>query len=278
MNASRTDSRSTPAAGVASGDDHASSGTGSSHVADSIGGGSGGRRAGGPEVHRASAALALGEHVQAHVGGDAVQPRAQRRAALEPVAWLPGAQQRLLDGVLGLERRAEHPVAVGRAARDGSALEAGGRVILDRGWSAGPVIGSILAPDRPTATAVSPRAASPRPRVAKRQHAAASRAAGGRPAERSSACPRRRRPRAGPARSRRSRPPISAASAGCSTPGASASRRRSNRTGSRSPRPRRAGAGASWSPSHRPVTGLIRHARRDVLVAAEQVGRVVHAP
>jgi len=49
---------------------------------------------------------------QAGVGGDAVQPGPQRRAALEPVPRPPGAQQGLLQHVLGVVHRAEHPVAV----------------------------------------------------------------------------------------------------------------------------------------------------------------------
>ena len=66
----------------------------------------------GPEVHRPRAALSALQHVEAHVGRDAVEPRAQRRAALEAVEAAPRADDRLLDGVLGLERRSEHPVAV----------------------------------------------------------------------------------------------------------------------------------------------------------------------
>jgi hypothetical protein len=51
--------------------------------------------------------------VQAPVGGDLVQPGAQRRAFLsEPADALPGSQHRLLDGVLGVGEGAEHPVAV----------------------------------------------------------------------------------------------------------------------------------------------------------------------
>ena len=41
------------------------------------------RRRGRPHFHRAGAALAAPEHVQAHVGGDAVQPRAHARPAFE---------------------------------------------------------------------------------------------------------------------------------------------------------------------------------------------------
>jgi hypothetical protein len=52
------------------------------------------------------------EHVDAHVGGDPVQPRPQPDPILEPVLGAPGAEQRFLDGVLGLVDRAEHPVAV----------------------------------------------------------------------------------------------------------------------------------------------------------------------
>ena len=66
-----------------------------------------------PEVHRARAALLAAEHVEADVRGDAVEPRAQRRSALEALEAAPGADERLLDRVLGLERRGEHAVAVG---------------------------------------------------------------------------------------------------------------------------------------------------------------------
>ena len=64
------------------------------------------------EVHGQGPALAATEHVEAHVGGDPVDPRPDRGAALEAVHALPGPDHRLLDGVLGLEGRAQHPVAV----------------------------------------------------------------------------------------------------------------------------------------------------------------------
>jgi hypothetical protein len=51
-----------------------------------------------------------------HLGvADRLQPRPQRRPALEPVQRLPGAHQRLLHGVVGVVGRAEHPVAVAGA-------------------------------------------------------------------------------------------------------------------------------------------------------------------
>ncbi len=65
-----------------------------------------------PEVHRQGAALASFDHVEADVRRDPVEPRAQRGPALEAVEATPRAHERLLDGVLGVERRAEHPVAV----------------------------------------------------------------------------------------------------------------------------------------------------------------------
>ncbi len=67
----------------------------------------------GAEVHRPGATLAAVQHVEADVRRDPVEPRAQRGAALEPVDAAPGPDQRVLNGVLGLERRAEHAVAVG---------------------------------------------------------------------------------------------------------------------------------------------------------------------
>src|SRR6202044_719310 len=52
-------------------------------------------------------------HVEAPIGGDLVQPSAQRRAFLgEPADALPGGQHRLLEGVLGVLEGSEHPVAV----------------------------------------------------------------------------------------------------------------------------------------------------------------------
>ena len=65
-----------------------------------------------PEIHRARAPLSGVQHVQADVRRDAVEPRAQRRAPLEVVEAAPRAHERLLHRVLGLERRAEHAVAV----------------------------------------------------------------------------------------------------------------------------------------------------------------------
>ena len=70
------------------------------------------RLARGAQVHRARAALTRAQHVEADVRRDAIQPGAERRPALESVEALPGAQHRLLDRVLRLERRAQHPVAV----------------------------------------------------------------------------------------------------------------------------------------------------------------------
>ena len=49
---------------------------------------------------------------QAAVRRDPVQPAAQRAAALEAGEPAPAAQQRLLERVLGVVQRAEHPVAV----------------------------------------------------------------------------------------------------------------------------------------------------------------------
>src|SRR5471030_479752 len=50
--------------------------------------------------------------VEAPVGGDPVEPGAQRGASLETSKALPGGQQRVLQGVLGVLERSEHPVAV----------------------------------------------------------------------------------------------------------------------------------------------------------------------
>ena len=52
------------------------------------------------------------ERGQARVGRDPVQPGTQRRTALEPIVGTPRPQIGLLDQVLGIVDRAEHPVAV----------------------------------------------------------------------------------------------------------------------------------------------------------------------
>jgi hypothetical protein len=52
------------------------------------------------------------QQVEADVGGDPMEPRAQRRAPLEPLGRAPRAQQGLLDRVLGVARRTQHAIAV----------------------------------------------------------------------------------------------------------------------------------------------------------------------
>src|SRR5690606_27082912 len=47
-----------------------------------------------------------------HVVGDPVQPRAQCGSTLEAVVALPGLDEGVLDGVVGLRGRPEHAVAV----------------------------------------------------------------------------------------------------------------------------------------------------------------------
>ncbi len=53
------------------------------------------------------------DRLEADVGGDRVQPRAQRASPLEARDGAPGAQQRVLHGVLGVVDGAEHAIAVG---------------------------------------------------------------------------------------------------------------------------------------------------------------------
>jgi hypothetical protein len=65
-----------------------------------------------PEIHGHGPTCTPLEMVEADVGGDPVQPRADRGATLKVLVGAPRAQQRLLDGVVRLERRSEHPVAV----------------------------------------------------------------------------------------------------------------------------------------------------------------------
>jgi hypothetical protein len=65
-------------------------------------------------LERPRAARAVGERVEADVRGDAVEPRAQRRAPFEAIETPPGADDRVLHGVVGIGGGAEHAVAVSR--------------------------------------------------------------------------------------------------------------------------------------------------------------------
>ena len=69
-------------------------------------------RRGRSQVHRPETPLLAPQHVEAHVGGDPVQPGAYRGSALEAVVRPPGLEERRLHGVLGLERRTQHAIAV----------------------------------------------------------------------------------------------------------------------------------------------------------------------
>ena len=63
-------------------------------------------------VHVLGPPALVAERVEAAVGGDPVEPGAQRGAPLEPGEPAPGREQRLLDHVLGVLERAEDSVAV----------------------------------------------------------------------------------------------------------------------------------------------------------------------
>jgi hypothetical protein len=58
------------------------------------------------------ASVGRAKPVEAAVGGDPVEPGSDRGAPLEPSEALPGGQQRVLEGVLGVPEGSEHPVAV----------------------------------------------------------------------------------------------------------------------------------------------------------------------
>ena len=64
--------------------------------------------------HRTRAARAVVQRVQAHVGRDPVQPRAQRRALVEAFEAAPGADHGLLHRVVRVGGRTQHAVAVTR--------------------------------------------------------------------------------------------------------------------------------------------------------------------
>ena len=62
-------------------------------------------------LHRGQPPLGPPDRVEAHVRRDLVQPRPDHRA-IERVARPPRPKERLLDRILGLVERGEHPVAV----------------------------------------------------------------------------------------------------------------------------------------------------------------------
>jgi hypothetical protein len=64
-------------------------------------------------IERQDAPAAAGNRVEAHVRRDPMQPGPQLAAAAEGRQRPPGAQERVLDCVLRIVRRAEHPVAAG---------------------------------------------------------------------------------------------------------------------------------------------------------------------
>ena len=66
----------------------------------------------GPVVDRQHPLGAPGDRVEADVGRDPVQPRAQRAAPAESRQPAPRAQERVLERVVGVVQRAEHAVAV----------------------------------------------------------------------------------------------------------------------------------------------------------------------
>src|SRR5207253_522958 len=67
-----------------------------------------------PKVHRPNASLLAAQKVQADVGRDLVDPGSQLRATFEPLEVPPGARQRLLHRVLGVEGGPKHAIAVGK--------------------------------------------------------------------------------------------------------------------------------------------------------------------
>jgi hypothetical protein len=53
-----------------------------------------------------------GESIKAGVSSDSIEPAAKGGPSFEAVEPTPGAQERLLDQVLGVVERAQHTVAV----------------------------------------------------------------------------------------------------------------------------------------------------------------------
>jgi hypothetical protein len=52
------------------------------------------------------------EGIEAYVRGDSVQPRAEGRTSIESAKTAPCLEKGLLKGILGVVKRAQHPVAM----------------------------------------------------------------------------------------------------------------------------------------------------------------------
>ncbi len=62
--------------------------------------------------HRPRPPRAVTQFIEAHIRCDAVQPGAQRGSSVESLQISPRADDGLLHGIVGVDGRAEHPVAV----------------------------------------------------------------------------------------------------------------------------------------------------------------------
>ena len=74
-------------------------------------------RAGGARLDRAASPRAVGKHVEADVGSNPVEPRAQRGAPVESLEAAPCTDHGLLHGVVRIDGRAHHPIAVAGQGR-----------------------------------------------------------------------------------------------------------------------------------------------------------------
>jgi hypothetical protein len=68
--------------------------------------------AGGSLVHRTRPSASMGKFIKANVSGDSIQPSPQCCASVELIQTSPRADDRFLRGVVSVNRRAEHAVAV----------------------------------------------------------------------------------------------------------------------------------------------------------------------
>jgi len=71
-----------------------------------------GGSAGGSLFHWTRSSVSMGKFIQADVSGDSIQPSPQCRASVEFIQTFPRADHRFLRGVVSVDGRAEHAVAV----------------------------------------------------------------------------------------------------------------------------------------------------------------------
>jgi hypothetical protein len=85
-----------------------------------------------PQVRRHDPLRTSRDSIETGVGRDAVQPRPEERTPFEGAPGLPRLEERVLDEVVGIIDRAEHPIAVDMERAPVALAQVGARVAIAR--------------------------------------------------------------------------------------------------------------------------------------------------